>query len=259
MPFEVQQATRVGAGQERLVQTLIGQTERNVHPRTRIDGDRVGVEIAGIDGTVEHVLLGAVALLHRLDAALLLQPLEDQPREIPGKGCRRVVHRAVIRRDLVVEHGRASGTRMAEQVFTNDDDHQPGWPDVLLRSGVDQAELRDVDGPRQNVRRHVDDQRRIAEIRNPIELQAADGLVARVVQVRRVLAQLPVVLPRNGEVIERFGAGRHVDVTETTRLFDRLARPDARIDVVGNAIFRQQVQRNLGKLLAGAPLRNSTL
>ena len=74
-------------------------------------------------------------------------------------------------------------------------------------------------------------------------------------QVGRVLAQLPVVLPRNGEVVIRLGAGRDIDGAEATGFFDALLRPDTGVDVVGNAFFRQQVQRNLGELLAGTTLQ----
>src|SRR5690606_41961163 len=86
MPFQVEQTAGIGAGQEGLIQTLVGQTERHIHPGTRILRNRVGVEIAGIDKAVEQLLLRPVTLLHGLDAALLLQPLEDQPREAPGEG-----------------------------------------------------------------------------------------------------------------------------------------------------------------------------
>ncbi len=148
---------------------------------------------------------------------------------------------------------------MAEQVLTDDDHHQPGRADVLLRPGIDQAELRHVDRPRKDVRRHVNDQWGIAQLRHPIELQAADGLVAGVVQIGRAIAQLPVVLSGNREVVVRLGSRRDVHAPETTGLLDRLARPDAGIDIVGHATLGQQVQRNLGELLAGPALQEQHL
>lgn len=78
-------------------------------------------------------------------------------------------------------------------------------------------------------------------------------------QVSGVLAQLPFVLARDRQVVVGLGTGSHVDVTETARFFDGLFRPDTGLDVVGDTVFRQQVQRYLGELLAGSPCRNSTL
>src|SRR5690606_25270230 len=131
--------------------------------------------------------------------------------------------------------------------------------DVLLRAGVDHAELRDVDRPREDVRGHVHHQRHLTGVRHPVELHAADGFVAAVMQVGSVLAQLPVVLPGDGEEVQRLAAGRHVDVAKATRFLDGLLRPDAGLNVVGHAVFRQQVQRNLGELLAGPALHEQHL
>src|SRR5690606_2317461 len=153
-----------------------------------------------------------------LDAALLLEPLENQPGQVPGEGCRGVVHRAVVGGDLVVEHGRATGTGATQQVFAHDHHHQAARADVLLRTRIDQAVFRHIDGARQNVRRHVHYQRYVAHFRHPVELQAAYGLVAGVVQVGGVLGQLPLVLPGNGEVVVGLGAGGDIDGAVATRL-----------------------------------------
>jgi hypothetical protein len=62
-------------------------------------------------------------------------------------------------------------------------ERQPGRADVLLRAGVDQAVARDVDRPRQDVRRHVGDQRHGAGVRRPVVLEADDRLVRADVDV----------------------------------------------------------------------------
>ena len=45
------------------------------------------------------------------------------------------------------------------EVLADDDDHHARGADVLLRAGVDERELRDVDRPPQEVRAHVRDER----------------------------------------------------------------------------------------------------
>lgn len=257
--LQVEQPARLGAFQERLVETLVGQAERHVHPGAGARLDRVGVEVAGIDGLVQQVLLGAVALLHRGHPALLLQPFEDQAGQVPGVSRRGVVHGTVVRGDLVVEHGRTDAAGAAEQVFANDHHHQAGRADVLLRPGIDQAEAGHVERAREDVGGHVGDQRHVAGLGNPVELEAADGLVGGVVHIGRVLGQRPLVLTRNGEVVVLLGAGRDIHGAIATSLLDGLLRPDTGIDIVGDAIFGQQVQRNLGELLAGAALQEQHL
>lgn len=70
-----------------------------------------------------------------------------------------------------------------------------------------------------------------------------------------VLGQVPLVLSRNSQIIVGLGTSGDVDMTEAARLFDGLLRPDASLDVVGRSVFRQQVQRDLSKLLAGTTLQ----
>ncbi|MNO92653.1 hypothetical protein D3C76_842340 [compost metagenome] len=96
-------------------------------------------------------------------------------------------------------------------------------------------------------------------MRNPVEFQAADGLVGRVVQVGGARGQVPLVLTGNGEVVVLGRTGDHVDVAETASLFDGLLRPDAGFHVVRHAALGQQVQRDLGELLAGAALQEQHL
>ena len=77
--------------------------------------------------------------------------------------------------------------------------------------------------------------------------------------IGRVLIQIPFVLTRDREVVIRLGRGSHIDRTKTRRFFNGLLGPDARVDVIGLAIFRQQVQRDLSKLLTCAALQKQNL
>ncbi len=78
-------------------------------------------------------------------------------------------------------------------------------------------------------------------------------------QIGGVVAQLPVVLPGNCEVVVRLGAGGQVYVTEAARFLDALARPDAGVDIVRHANLGQQVQRDFRELLARAALQEQHL
>ena len=93
-----------------------------------------------------------------------------------------------------------AGARATEQIFAHDHEREAGRTDVLLRAGVDQAELRHVDRPRQDRRGHVGDQRHGAGVRHEMKLDAADRLVRRVVQVRGVRRALPARDRRNRRV-----------------------------------------------------------
>ena len=73
--------------------------------------------------------------------------------------------------------------------------------------------------------------------------------------VGRAGRQCPLVLTGNGLVVVGLGAGSDVDVAVATGFLDGLLRPDAGFDVVRRAAFGEQVQGNLGKLLAGAALQ----
>ncbi|MNQ68146.1 hypothetical protein D3C85_826930 [compost metagenome] len=73
--------------------------------------------------------------------------------------------------------------------------------------------------------------------------------------VGRVFRQLPLVLTGNGEIVVGLGGAGNVDVAVARSFFDGFLRPDTGVDIVGRAVFRQQVQRNLRELLAGATLQ----
>ncbi len=126
---------------------------------------------------------------------LALDPLEHQAGQVDGVGRRGVVHGLVVGHDFVVKGGGRDRQGMAQQIFTNDDQRQACRPDVFLGTGVSQAHARPIDRARCDVRGAVDHQRRIAaqrfQIRQLVQLDAVDGLVAAHVHVSRVAAELP--------------------------------------------------------------------
>ncbi len=164
-----------------------------------------------------------VKLGHGFDTALRFQPLEHQSGQIPGEARWGVEHGAVVCCHLVIKHGRTTAAGTAEHVITYNHHHQTAGADILLCTGIDHAELADINRTRQDIGRHVGNQGNIAVLRNPVELQAANGFVGAVMQVGGILAQLPVVLTGNGKIVLFLGAGSDVDVAETTGFINGLS------------------------------------
>ena len=74
-----------------------------------------------------------------------LQPLEHQAGDIDRVAGRRIEHRIGLGLRLVVHHARRALGHLADEIVAHDGDRQARGADVLLRTGVDQAELGDVE------------------------------------------------------------------------------------------------------------------
>ena len=72
------------------------EREGDVHPGARVLRDAIAVERGAVDRGVQRLGLGAVALAHGGETALLLQPFEDQPRQVPGERRRRIEQRPLV-------------------------------------------------------------------------------------------------------------------------------------------------------------------
>src|SRR5882672_129098 len=242
--FELHHAARFGAFQKLAVEFRIRQGERDVHARAVALAHGILEEGARVEEVVEQFRLFDVFLFDRLEPALLFQPLEHEARDVPGVARGRVRHGVGLGLHFVVEDGGRALHGAAEEVFPDDDDDEARGAGVLLRPGVDQAELRDVERSRQEVRRGVGDQRHFPRLRDPVELHPADGLVRDVVHVRRLRVEPPGrLLGREGEVLP-LGARRDVHLAEAVRLLDRELRPLPRIDIVGGLLSAEEVHGN---------------
>src|SRR5688572_1986268 len=184
--LQLHHAALLGAFQELLVQGGIGERERHVHARAVLFGDGVREEPGGVEKIVKQPGLRDVLLLHRRQAALLLEPFEHQAGDVQRIGGGRIEHGICVRLQLVVHDARRALGRAAEQVLAHDDEGEAGRPGVLLRTGVDQREFRYVHGPGQKVRRHIRYQGNGAVGGNRVKLDSADRLVRAVMDVSRV-------------------------------------------------------------------------
>ena len=82
--------------------------------------------------------------------------------------------------------------RGADQVFAHDDEGQAGRAGVLLRAGVDQAELRDVEGAGEEMGGGIGHQGNLGG-RNRVKFDPANGLVRAVVHVGGIRPHIPLL------------------------------------------------------------------
>src|SRR6185437_13191233 len=113
--------------------------------------------------------------------------------------------------------------------------------DVLLRARVNQRELLDLEGTREDRRGHVGDERYLTRLRHVRKLDAPDRLIRRVVQVRSPGGELERPGLRH-TVVARCGLiGGDVHREEALRLADRLLRPGTRVQVVRSRTRRGEI------------------
>ncbi len=248
----------LGFFEEGLVEIRVCEREWDVHPRPGILRNRILVEGRAIDRRVELARLLLVELAHRVQSTLALEPLQNEPRDVPGIRRRRVHHGAVLRHRGEVEDRRRARTRASDQILAHDDEREPGRADVLLRAGINDPELRYVDRTRKDRRGHVRDERYVLHIGHEVILDAADRLVGRVMHVRRIRRQLPVRNRRNRR-IRRTRIRGDVHLREALRLADRLLRPRPGIHEIDDALRRRQIQRNARELCGRTALQEQHL
>ena len=256
MALQREQARGLGLLEELRVQRFVPQAERDVHARAAHPVDRVRVETRAVDVVVEHLRLGGVDLAEVLDAALLRHPLEHQAREVPAERVRRVQHRAFLRLRRIVQDRRQRRRAAREQVVAHDHHHQAGGADVLLRAGVDDPVLRDVDRAREDVRRHVGHDRHAGRVGQVVHLDAADRLVRRDVDVGSL--RVPRIPVGQAQELRRFARAGDAHRAGRLRFLRGLLAPGARDDVVGTAAGGE-VHRDLREMQRRAALQEQDL
>ena len=184
-PFRPSRPAAVASLANFFSSSSLGEPERDVHPRPAVRLGVAAVEAAAVDLGVELRRLPRVLLLDRRQPALLDQPLHHQPHDVDREHRRRVVHRLVLDVHAVVQHRRQRRRRSLDHVVADDHQRDSGRREVLLRSGVNQRVLRDVDRAAEHVGRGVGDQRHGADVRQTGELGAEDRVVGRHVHVGR--------------------------------------------------------------------------
>ena len=255
MAFQRHQAGIVGLLEKCRVKVLARQREGHIHPRARRFLDRILVVTRTVDVAVQQFGLGAIARADRDHAALGKQPLEYEAGEIPAEGIRRVQHRLVGRVFGVVENFWNVLRTAREQILAHDHHHQTRSADVLLRPGIDDAEFRDVDGPRQDIRRHIRHQRHLADIGNVLEFDTMDGFVRRVMHVSGFRIEIPRGRRRDRREVAFGAAGGDAHPRQRLGFLCGLFAPMAGDEVIGSLVAARKIHRNLGEMLGRAALQ----
>ena len=214
------------------------QVKPHVHPGPVHLAGRRAVELRRVEIVVEERRLGDVLRLDRPHAALRQQPLEHEPRDVDRVGRRSVDHRVRRRLLLPVKRGGRDRQGAVQQIVAHDHERQARSAGILLRAGVDHPVLRDVNHPGEDVRRHIGHQRHLAGLRRPLIFDAADRLVGADVHVGGVAVELPGAERRNAGELGVLGGSDDLHRAVLRGLLDRLLRPFARIDVVGDGSAR---------------------
>ena len=239
MPLEAHEPRLGRLGDELGVEVLVPGHEGHVHQRAvaRLDGGRE--ELRLVEEVVEQGRLLGVALPHRSEPTVLLDPLEDLAADVDAPAVGRVVERAGVGLRLEAQHRGHAGQVLGDEVLAHDHDLHARGTDVLLDAGVDQAVTRDVDRLGEEHRALIGHQDVALGVGQLRELGAVDGVVLADVEVARVLADGQVGAV--GDVREVLvGRARHRHgVAEDLRLLEGLLGPVAGDDVVGLAVGRE--------------------
>ena len=224
--------------------------------RTR---DRL-VEVLAVEVVIQQGRALRRALLHRLDAAHLLDPLEHEAEDVDAVRGGRVVHGFLVRHGLPVQHDRVLLQRVTpQQVLAHDDDRHARRAHVLLRARVDDAVLGHVHRPRQDVGRHIRHQRHARRgLGVVLVFGAVDGVVRADVEVIRVRTDVQLALRRHMVEVGLLGGERNVDVAELDRFLICVVRK-----VAGDGVIRlaglHQVHRDGRELGRRAALQEQDL
>ena len=262
MPFQPHHAGLLRLRDELLLQLRPGKAEDHVHHRPALPLHRRPVELRIlVDDPIEARRLLPVHLLDLGEAALAFKPCQDVPYHVDAEGGRGVVERLVLRVGAELEDLGDVLPPLLHQFLRNDDHHHSGRADVLLGSGVDHAELRDVEGPPEEVARHVGDQRHGAGVGEApgavdIELHAVYGLVRGDVQVggrgidlhlggRRHAGVALLLAFSDADALDRHGGPEQR--RDKLRLAERLLAPGAGDEVLGGLPLLEEVHGHLGE------------
>ena len=255
MALDVLDAGGLGLGDELRVQVGVARDERHVHKRAELLLRRAAEQLRLIQVVVQDGCLLLVHALHNLKAAQALKPLEHLAAHVDAVARRGVRQAAGVGLRLVAHDGGREGQHvLADKVVAHDDDDHAGRADVLLHAAVDQAVLRHVNGLGEEHAGHVGHQRDVAGVGKLRVARAVHRFVLADVDVVGVGGKRQTV--NIGHVREVFvlGAGHAVGLAVQLRLLERLLRPVARHDVVGNLVLHE-VHRDGRELLRGAALQ----
>ena len=109
-------------------------------------------------------------------------------------------------------------------------------------AGVDEAKLRYIDGPRQDGRGHVRNERYAVGCRYVGKLHATNGFIGGVVNVSGTRGQFQCTLLGDGAIARSRFVGCHIDLRQALGFANRLLRPRSRVDVINRRFGGREIQ-----------------
>ena len=258
MTLEVLKAGRLGVGDDLGVEVLVAGDEGDVHQAAVFGNDGALEHLGRIEEVIEDLGLFDVALLHRAEAADLLEVLEDLAADVDRPAVRRVVHGAGVGVGLILQIDGQVGQIVADEILADDDDDHAGGADVLLHAGVDHAVIADVAGLGEEHGRLVGHEDVTLGVGQSVPRHAVDRLIFADVDIVRVLGDVEVGAVGDVGIVLVLRGGGDDDLADLLRLGNGLLRPCAGLNVDGLAVFHQ-VHRDHGELERCAALNKQYL
>ena len=195
----------------------------------------------GIQHIIDQLGLGPVAFFHGRQAALIQQPLGHEIYQVDAEYRRSIVGRIMIRKGFIVHHSRQLRVPAFQEIFLGHDHGYPGRTDVLLGPIVYQGKFINRDGPAQDIRRHIHDQRHFSRIGIIKILQSFSGTVPCQVQIGTVFRQLQLFRAGNPVQTRSFATVDFHGFPYLVGLFDGLFREGAGNGISRHFIWGQEV------------------
>jgi len=150
----LQSAEAIGQslGDECGFQLLGGQTEGGIHQGSTVRFDRSSEELTVcISGPVKQFSLLHIDFLNRVHPTLGLDPFQDKLQNIDGEcGCR-VEQAVLVDMSGILEQGWNIVPALGGKIVTDDDNGHPRRSQILLRPGIDEAELAQIELPGEDI------------------------------------------------------------------------------------------------------------
>ena len=216
-------------------------------------------ERALVQIVIEELRLGALALFHARNAALLLEPVEHETEHINIVARGRIVHGILVDHALIAHHQRRNGALVPGERAVDDHDRQPRGGHVLLCPGIDDAEFRHVHRVREDLRGHITHDRHAAGLRHILPRRTEDRVVGAVIKILCLRRERKLLLRR--DAVKAGSLARCRDVHAA--VFSRFLRGDigkvAGHGVIGRVALGGQIERDHRKLERRAALQKQDL
>ena len=154
-----------------------------------------------VDDVVYQLGFGLIAFGHSGEAAVFLQPFQDQVHHVDRESRRCVIEGIFLGMDVVAQHGRNVFRAALNHILAQDDQSNPCRAEVFLGARIDHGKLGGVKRTAEHVRGHVGNQRRIAKGGELLPFGAVDGVIGGKVHIGWLFAEFDFFHFRNALVI----------------------------------------------------------